>query len=104
MALGIDKLLQSMTGLSSSEMQEYIANAINILKSLDGRLCSIERSLGLPTFDLEGNEIPAGLNSLAIRLENIERLLNNGTTDRKENGNGNGNENGNSGGIDNTTN
>lgn len=90
MALGIDKLLQSMTGLSSEEMQEYISNAIGLLKSLDSRLCSIEQSLGLPTFDIEGQEIPPGENALAIRLINIERIL---TDDNgKENGSGNGNE------------
>lgn len=59
--MGMDKMLQSLTGMSTDEMKQHTENALELLQSLNSRLESIERNCIEANARLKRLEAEAGI-------------------------------------------
>ena len=71
---GMDKMFQSITGISSEEMKQYVSNAIEILRSVDQRLQTIEKNCVEANERIKRLEIEAGIKSPLAMIENTHEL------------------------------
>ena len=82
---GMDKMFQSITGISSEDMKQYVSDAIVILRSLDERLQNIERNCVEANERLKRLEKDRGINKPLLIVENGDKTMDGENFYAKEN-------------------
>jgi len=69
---GMDKMFQSITGISSDEMKSYVASATELLRSLDENLKSIRLNCEETNVRIRRLEKHVGISDAPMSIEFLE--------------------------------